>query len=105
MKLGDSVKEIDIVKYSRPFKPPVNCIKCGKELLPLEPDRDVSEAYWMIHSGVVGQLCAPYGSGEDGAIFQVGVCDLCIKELLKEGKLKRVGDYIFPDLDKEAMDS
>ena len=77
----------------RPYIPPVKCVKCGKVLEPIEPDRD----YGMVHAGIVGQIHAPYGSENDGTIYQIGICDECIKAT----NLKPIGDYLFSEHDEE----
>jgi hypothetical protein len=75
-----------------PFIHPVSCIKCGKELKSLE-----SDSYDMVDSGVVGKLYAPFGSVNDGTVYQIGICDDCIKS----SNLKPIGDYISVDMDTE----
>lgn len=81
------------------YKPPVTCVRCGKVLQALEPatERD----YGMVNDGVVGKLYSPYGSENDGTVYQIGICDECIKICLQEKKLKEIGDYIFSDLNEE----
>ena len=67
------------------------CVKCGKAIEPLEPDGPGDD---MVDKAMVGQIYAPYGSRHDGDIFQIGVCDDCTDELIKEGKLLKVGNYL-----------
>jgi hypothetical protein len=71
-----------------PYRPPVTCVRCGKELKALEEKDD---QYEMVDGGVVEALYAPYGSRHDGTVFQIGVCDNCLDAL------KPIGDYMCPD--------
>ena len=76
-----------------PYIPPVTCVRCGKELKALDPSDPID--YGVVESGIVGRLYSPYGSENDGTIYQIGICDPCIKEV----KLKEIGDYMNPDID------
>ena len=79
---------------SFPYIAPVTCVKCSKELKPLEPSQD---PYGMVDGGVVGKLFSPYGSENDGTVFQIGICDECIKKV----KLTPIGDYMDSGMDTE----
>lgn len=79
----------------RDFIPPVTCVRCGKELESI--DHEEKKTYGMVSGGVVGVLYAPYGSRNDGTIYQIGICDDCIDEV----KLVPIGDYMFADHDQE----
>jgi hypothetical protein len=46
--------------------------------------------------GVVEKMSAPYGSCHDGDIFYLGICDDCVDEGYKNGRLRYQGDYISP---------
>jgi hypothetical protein len=52
----------------------------------------------MVDKGVIGRLYAPFGSENDGTVYQIGICDACVKEV----KLVALGDYMDSDLDKEV---
>ena len=69
---------------------PVNCMFCGKTLKPLH-----GSDYGMVNDGMVGHFYAPYGSSFDGNIFQMAICDNCVKTKEKEDKIILVGDYMF----------
>jgi hypothetical protein len=77
------------------YVPPINCVKCGKLIEDLNYpgptlNDNAEDLYGMVKDGVVGKLYAPYGSCYDGSIFQIGICDPCIKE----AKLVELGDYL-----------
>ena len=80
---------------SHPFIPPITCVRCGKELAPLEPDG--GKDYGMVDGGVIGRIYAPFGSRNDGTIYQIGICDDCIDA----SGLKPIGDYMFAEHDIE----
>ena len=80
-----------MAKRNYPFQPPVTCVKCGKELKPLDPDH--KDDYGMVDGGIVGILFAPFGSQNDGTVFQIGICDGCIETT----QLKPIGDYLLPE--------
>jgi hypothetical protein len=69
-----------------PFIPPVKCIKCGKELKSLD-----GEDYEEVDGGVVERLHAPYGSMYDGGVYQIGICDACIRAT---PEVVQIGDYM-----------
>ena len=71
------------------FIPPVECIKCGKELKPLYDD-----TYEMVDGGIVDRIHAPYASRHDGAIFQIGICDDCIDAAIISSEIVKLGDYL-----------
>ena len=69
---------------------PVNCMFCGKTLKSIH-----GSDYGMVLDGMVGHFYAPYGSSFDGNVYQIAVCDDCVKEKEKEDKMICVGDYMF----------
>lgn len=87
-----------------PFISPIICLICGEELKELYPAVE-ENSYNMVDSGVVGKLFAPFGSENDGTVYQIGLCDKCIKSLVEQKKLKEIGDYLFPELDKEIKEN
>ena len=76
------------------FNPPVVCIECGKELKSLS----LSVDYDMVDGGTVDKISAGYGSNQDGSIFQIGICDECLEKKLRDKKIRKIGDYLFPDM-------
>jgi hypothetical protein len=76
------------------FKSPVFCIECGKELKSMSLNND----YDMVHGGIVDKISAGYGSNQDGSIFQIGICDICLDKKLQEKKIIKIGDYLFPEM-------
>lgn len=70
----------DATKYD----PPILCVSCGE---PINEMSD-SENFDLVDSGVVGTLDAGYGSTHDGDTIQVGICDDCLDQHLKIGRVK-----------------
>ena len=83
-----------INKY--PFKSPVVCLVCGIKLKSLFGDD-----YENVGTGAVGSINVGYGSENDGDIIQIGLCDSCIKELKKQGKIRILWNHIFGDTDPQ----
>ena len=80
-----------------PYRPPITCVRCGKELKSLDPG--TKDPYGMVEGGVVGVLYSPYRSQHDGTVFQIGVCDECIEAV----PLKPIGDYMCGDENAEIL--
>jgi hypothetical protein len=74
------------------FKSPVYCIICKKELKSI-----YDESFDCVDGGTVDKLYMPFGSIYDGMVFQMGLCDDCIDKLIKEEKIKEIGDYLNPE--------
>ena len=85
----------------------INCICCGKKIQLLDklqglPDEEIlkDDAYdpqiQMWNDGAIQQVSAGYGSCHDGDIFYLGICDSCIEEGYRNGRLRYKGDYISP---------
>jgi len=87
----------------------INCICCGFKISMPDDVEIPKEEYfknvdmskykpesqiWSL--GVVGKMSAPYGSCHDGDIFYLGICDDCVDEGYKNGRLRYQGDYISP---------
>ena len=74
-----------------------NCIICDKEIKSLDkPFKGQDDSTGMWDDGVVDKISAGYGSGFDGAIFMIAICDECIKKK----KPRVIGDYL---LDKGKL--
>lgn len=70
------------------------CIKCKKEIKPIEPELHSTPEYsGMWENGIVEAISAGYGSRFDGNIYIIAICDDCIKE--NEDILEYIGDYNF----------
>jgi len=58
-----------------------NCIKCGKEIIPLHPElfdiKNFNSNMW--NDGLVVKTTGPYGSRFDSETIIIGVCDYCIE--------------------------
>ena len=97
----------DDIDKRHPYIPPIACVACGRELKGSMQDSPTD--YNTVSSGVVGRLYAPYGSENDGTIFQIGICDECIKSRTAvnastgkiEPAVKAIGDYMDPGMDAE----
>jgi hypothetical protein len=83
----------------------INCICCGKKIELLDKVQGVPEDEIIIddtydpedqlwNNGVLQKLSAGYGSSLDGDIFYLGICDSCIEEGYRNGRLRYKGDYI-----------
>jgi hypothetical protein len=90
----------------------INCICCGNKISMFDAGRTLTreggtEEYFknvdmskykpesqMWNGGVVGKMSAPYGSCHDGDIFYLGICDTCVDEGYKNGRLRYQGNYI-----------
>lgn len=76
----------------------MNCICCGKTIKLIEiGDRNEDKFKpeqnpWL--DGAVKLISAPYGSSHDGDLFYLGICDNCITEGYRNGRLRYKGDYI-----------
>ena len=68
------------------YVPPVCCLTCGVEIEPFDEPCN-GDPYEMVKGSVVGMMYAPFGSENDGYIFQIGLCDKCIEGHLKTGKM------------------
>lgn len=62
----------------------MNCIKCGKEIYPL----DESLGWWRW--AAKGKIDAGYGSAHDLDDFEFMICDDCISEGMGEGTIKLI---------------
>lgn len=88
----------------------INCICCGRkiELIGLN-QYSTKEEYFTDHTkanikydptsqmwngGVVERLVSGYGSGHDGSIFYIGMCDICINANIINARLRYAGDYM-----------
>lgn len=89
----------------------INCICCGKKIqlldklqgLPDEEilkDDDYDPQIQMWNDGAIQQVSAGYGSYHDGDIFYLGICDSCIEEGYRNGRLRYYGDYISSNICK-----
>ena len=68
-----------------------NCIVCDKEIKSLDkPFEGSDDDVGMWNDGIVAKISAGYGSGFDGGIFMIAICDECIKK--KEPRV--IGDYL-----------
>jgi hypothetical protein len=80
----------------------MNCICCGKTIKLIEigsPDKfQPGSSPWL--NGSVKLISAPYGSSHDGDQFYLGICDVCITEGYRNGRLRYVGDYMSGYIDK-----
>ena len=83
------------------YIPPLKCIKCSKELKSIHGDD-----YEMISGGIVGRVFAPYGSRNDGFVYQIGICDDCLDA---SPEAVFIGNYIdgvkIEDLKKQREDA
>ncbi len=51
----------------------------------------------MINDGVIGGICANYGSSYDGDVFQIAICDSCIEKKMETGGI--IFDHNYMGLD------
>lgn len=67
----------------------INCVGCGKELKPLEFEGklDMPIEHKMIHGGFVDKIHASFGSGFDGDVYCIGICDDCVENKKEDGSL------------------
>ena len=83
----------------------INCICCGKKIELLNKiqgvsdDKIFSDPNWnansqMWNDGVVEEMSAPYGSCHDGDTFYLAICDKCVDEGYRNGRLRYKCDYI-----------
>ncbi len=76
-----------------------NCICCNKEITLLYPDSysnktKSSDEDKMWDDGIVGEISAGYGSIHDGCIYNIAICDKCVKEKEEIGVLKYIKSYL-----------
>lgn len=88
----------------------INCVCCGTkiELVGLN-QYDTNEEFFIDHTksnvkydpvsqmwkgGVVERIVSGYGSGHDGSIFYIGICDICIDVNIENARLRYAGDYM-----------
>jgi len=85
----------------------INCICCGYKIQLLDSIQGISEEEIFkdidfkiyepesqMWNGVVELCSAGYGSSNDGDYFYLGICDNCIDEGYRNGRLRYKGDYI-----------
>lgn len=84
----------------------INCICCGKSIVLLDSNLDdyIEHAKklnkepepetWMWYGGVIQKVSAGYGSKNDGDVFYIGICDNCIKDNYKNGRLIYKKNYM-----------
>ena len=80
-----------------------NCLVCNKQINKLDdlPKDQEWEGVWQ--DGIVQKIDAGYGSCLDGDMFCLAICDDCVIEKYKEGKIKHVGNYMFHGLGREFV--
>lgn len=83
----------------------INCICCGFkiELLPkfqINENDNWRPEQQPWNGGVVTNISAGYGSSHDGDYFYLGICDKCIEQNYRNGRLRYRGDYLSPILNK-----
>jgi len=83
------------------YVPPICCLHCGVEIKPLDNEEKFHDPYEMVRESVVGFVYAGFGSENDGYVFQIGICDKCIEELLERNRIKLIGDYIDSNVNAE----
>jgi len=68
------------------------CIKCKKEIKPIELKyhRKPESAMWS--DGIVDKIAAGYGSKFDGNMYIIAICDTCIEE--NKDIIEFVGTYM-----------
>jgi hypothetical protein len=83
----------------------INCICCGKEITLFDLDIDdyinndkkldqSDPSSFMWNGGVVEKMSAGFGSINDGDVFYIGICDNCIKDNYKNGRLIYKKNYM-----------
>ena len=95
----------------------INCICCGYkiDLLDLKAYSNLDEyikhyssngdyepEFQMWNGGIVKKVSAGYGSDFDTDEFYIGICDNCIDDNIKNGRLRYAGNYMIPDFSHYA---
>lgn len=76
---------------------PMKCICCSKPIYKLMEDEDLSKSSpesSMWNDCVVEKIHAGYGSGYDGSVFLIGICDECIEKKIKDQSIVYLYDYL-----------
>ena len=82
-------------EFTKEYKDGFPCIRCGNKLEILYPEHVSGKAEQeMWKNGIVDKISAGYGSEFDGNMYLFGLCDECIKFLIKTGKIKYAGNYM-----------
>lgn len=79
------------------------CFLCNKEIKKncgFPHDKEWEGSY---NDGIVERISAGYGSDLDGDMFVIAICDDCVIQKYKEGKIMYVGNYFAPELGKEFV--
>ena len=72
------------------------CICCGFEIKPIHGGGGDKPWQGMWLDGTVDKIAANYGSGLDGDMYVVALCDGCVRAKLKDGTIEYVGNYMEP---------
>ncbi len=87
----------------------INCIRCDYKIEMLDMSRDrihkdnFDPAKEMWNNGMIEEISAGYGSGHDGDIYYIGICDECITKKFYDGTLRYKGSYMGAEISDEAI--
>lgn len=69
----------------------VRCVVCGKPIAASQHDEGgvgfYNADYLGFNDGVAGTISGGYGSRYDTWRFVIGICDSCVEDRLKSGKI------------------
>lgn len=68
----------------------LRCVCCNKKLKYLGPERLMGG---NLADAVSEHMRGAYGSGHDGEMFLVGICDDCLQKKVDSGVVIRLGPY------------
>jgi len=99
-----SKKELERIKLTY-----INCIVCDFkiEILDMSLGRMGKDNYIpsreMWNGGMIEEISAGYGSGHDGDIYYIGICDGCITKKFYDGTLRYKGSYMGSEISEKAL--
>ena len=91
-------------KFKKRFMKELNisykCLLCDIEIKKILEADDSKPWDGAFEGGIVESISAGYGSDLDGDNYIIAICDKCVEEKHKQGKLKYINNQFFPDLKK-----
>lgn len=76
----------------------IKCFGCGKKIEPMEKNSKSRANCDMWNDGLVHDVTAGFGSKHDCDGFIIGICDECIDDAMKDGRLiqfRSLTDWIY----------
>lgn len=96
MKTFMKIAKIDSTPYTGTELSPMKCICCGTDIHLLDnadhPGAEPNSLMW--DGGVLEKVTAGYGSGHDGDVFYIAICDKCISQKISNGSVIFVYNYM-----------